>query len=409
MKMWIVLGITILGLSLAAGIIKIAGNRSAKTASSGDSALPQSPVSVSPAPSEIKSSAKVLKTEGEVNLTRNSQQSKINVDDILYEKDIIQTSAKSSAIIVFLANDSTVRLDENTKIEISLYTGDGQDTKINLDQPFGKTWHRIKKLLGQNSSYEVNAPTVVASVRGTGFGVDADSKNATITVDDGKVNTKLVDRSGPEIKIIHEINVIKNEEAKIDSQTFQTVKDQVERGETPELKPKRIEKDKVEEWIKTSREEEKKIEPIIEKMEIEKRNLESGISPAKQNPASQENIESRIMNLESGNKGQELEKPDRVPPERIIQGAAETKIELRPTEPARTPTKEEEKKAEDGERKVESGERKVESGKEEDKEEKKEEKREAEKQPESIIEKIKDFIEGKSDDEKSKSHLDVGR
>lgn len=349
MKTWIVLGITMTGLALVTGVIKIAGNRSAEIAPSGNSATAESPASVSPTPSEIKSSAKVLKTTGEVNLTRDSQQSKINVDDILYEKDIVQTSAKSSAIIVFLANDSTIRLDENTKIEISLYTGDGQDTKINLDQPFGKTWHRIKQLLGQNSAYEVNTPTVVASVRGTGFGVNANDKDAIITVDDGKVNTKLVDRSGPEIKVLHEINVLKNEEAKIDSKEFQKVKDQIERGETPDLKPKRIEKEKVEEWIKTSREEEREIDPIIEKMEIEKKNLEPGISPAEQDPASREDLESGLMNLESGNKGQEPEKSDRVPPERIIQTeeVKQPAVELKPTEPAPAPTKGEEKKAEE--------------------------------------------------------------
>ena len=40
-------------------------------------------------------------------------------------------------------------------------------------------------------------------------------------------------------------------------------------------------------------------------MEIEKKNLEPGISPTKRDPASREDLESGIMNLESGNKGQE--------------------------------------------------------------------------------------------------------
>lgn len=390
------MGLVLAGMILSVGIIRK------------NSPAAESPAPVSPPPSETRSPAKVLKTEGEVSLTRDSRQTKINVDDLLYEKDVIQTSANSSAIIVFLANDSTVRLDGNSKIEISLYQGSGQDTKINLDQPFGKTWHRIKQLLGQNSSYEVNTPTVVASVRGTGFGVDADDKDATITVDDGKVNTKLVDRSGPEIKVLHEINVVKDEEAKIDSKEFQRAKDQVERGETPDLKPKRIDKDKVEEWIKVSREEEREVR---EEKEEKMRKREGKEGEMRERDAKEESREEKIEGVKEekvrkreGGEGEMRKREEKEEEMRKREGKeAEIKEEI----------KEEIKKPADeiieavkGE-KTESGEERIEKEKEE--EMRKREEKDKEKQPEAIIERIKDFIEGKPPEDTSRPHLDVAR
>lgn len=374
------MGLVLAGMILTVGILK----RNSPAAGS--------PAPLSPAPSETRSSAKVLKTEGEVSLTRDSRQTKINVDDLLYEKDIIQTSANSSAIIVFLANDSTARLDGNSKIEISLYQGSGQDTKISLDQPFGKTWHRIKQLLGQNSSYEVNTPTVVASVRGTGFGVDADDKDATITVDDGKVNTKLVDRSGPEIKILHEINVVKDEEAKIDSKEFQRVKDQVERGETPDLKPKRINKDKVEEWIKVSREEEREME--MRKREGKEEEMGKREEKGEKMREREGKEESRELKVEG-----EIKEKMRKREEKEAEIKKEVKEEIK--KPA-----DEIIEAVKGEKAV-SGEERIEREKEE--ETRKREEKGKEKQPEAIIERIKDFIGGKSEDDKSKPYLDVAR
>ena len=80
-----------------------------------------------------------------------------------------------------------------------------------------------------------------------------------------------------------------------------------------------------------------------------KKNLEPGISPTKRDPASREDLESGIMNLESGNKGRNRKKPDRVSPERIIQTeeVKQPAVELKPTEPAPAPTKGEEKKTEE--------------------------------------------------------------
>ena len=115
-------------------------------------------------------------------------------------------------------------MDENTKIEISLYTGRWTGYQNQFGSAVRQNLAQDKAIARSNSAYEVNTPTVVASVRGTGFGVDANDKDATITVDDGKVNTKLVDRSGPEIKVLHEINVVKTKKLKLTAKNSRKLK-----------------------------------------------------------------------------------------------------------------------------------------------------------------------------------------
>ncbi len=80
--------------------------------------------------------------------------------------DVISTGGKSLAIITF-SRGSTVRLREHTKLEIS-----GADKKDNesilLNLSGGSIFSKVVKRLG-GEKYEVNAMTVVASVRGTEF------------------------------------------------------------------------------------------------------------------------------------------------------------------------------------------------------------------------------------------------
>jgi VCBS repeat-containing protein len=82
--------------------------------------------------------------------------------------DGVRTGDSSSAGITFL-DGSTLELQANTEIEIvSLEISTDTDTKtITLQQTIGTTISRVTKLLGTASSYAIETPTGVASVRGS--------------------------------------------------------------------------------------------------------------------------------------------------------------------------------------------------------------------------------------------------
>jgi VCBS repeat-containing protein len=82
--------------------------------------------------------------------------------------DSIKTGESSSAEVTFL-DGSILELEAGTEIEIvSLEISTDTDTKtITLQQTIGTTISRVTKLLGTASSYAIETPTGVASVRGS--------------------------------------------------------------------------------------------------------------------------------------------------------------------------------------------------------------------------------------------------
>lgn len=117
----------------------------------------------------------------------------------LNQGDSVKTLESSLANIIF--SDSVLRMDSSTEITI-----DGLNKEsVSIMQTVGRTWSRILKISGI-SSYEVNTPNAIASVRGTGFAVIFNENGTEIKVIDGIVNASSSNGS---------INVSANEEIKI--------------------------------------------------------------------------------------------------------------------------------------------------------------------------------------------------
>lgn len=95
----------------------------------------------------------------------------------------IKTSENSEASIVIYGRN-ILRLEENTEIDLREISED----KISIRQEEGSTWNRILRLTG-NQVYEVETPTSVASVRGTGFLVDIGEED-NILGGEGCLNVK---------------------------------------------------------------------------------------------------------------------------------------------------------------------------------------------------------------------------
>jgi len=101
----------------------------------------------------------------------------------LHLNDKVRTSAASSASIA-LYEGEIIRLDENTEVSIDKLSQES----ITINQRSGSTWSKITKISGIKE-YDVETPTTVATVRGTGFGIRVGA-GTDLLVDEGSVNFK---------------------------------------------------------------------------------------------------------------------------------------------------------------------------------------------------------------------------
>ncbi len=93
----------------------------------------------------------------------------------------IKTFADSKAKVIL--SNSVLRLDQNTEISLDELAPE----KVSLTQNVGRTWTRLLKISGI-SNYEIKTPDGIASVRGTGFGLEVKEEGTELEVGDGKVN-----------------------------------------------------------------------------------------------------------------------------------------------------------------------------------------------------------------------------
>lgn len=107
----------------------------------------------------------------------------------LADGDTIKTSPAADAVITY-PNGSQLRLDEKTEITLQAFS---QGTSLFQDS--GRTWSRVGKLLGTRGAYEIETPTIVATVRGTAFSTTVTNVDAVIETDEGSVEIAAVDRS----------------------------------------------------------------------------------------------------------------------------------------------------------------------------------------------------------------------
>jgi hypothetical protein len=93
-------------------------------------------------------------------------------DIILKEGDSVKTDFNGEAEIL-IADGAIIRLAPETELVINKANLESlwkQDVNVSLST--GKIWFRIIKIFDDGSSWEVETPTVVATVRGTAFGME---------------------------------------------------------------------------------------------------------------------------------------------------------------------------------------------------------------------------------------------
>lgn len=121
-------------------------------------------------------------------------------DTMILEKgDMIKTDLNGEAEVL-IGEGSVIRLSPNTEIIINEKTLSSlweQEVNISVNQ--GKIWFRILKIFDKNSVWEVETPNVVATVRGTAFGIEVlNSEEVNVFVAESEV---IVENKNKEIPL----------------------------------------------------------------------------------------------------------------------------------------------------------------------------------------------------------------
>lgn len=152
--------------------------------------IPFSWLKLKPAP------AIALSVTGESLLKRSQQSSWVPLEEdfYLHVGDTIKTF-KGSVLVKF-ADDSVLRLEENTVLIFNRLTQFGKsgmtDTGLRLEK--GRVSTKVKPNKENGSRYEISTPSAVAAVRGTEFRVNADSDGTDLEVVEGVVEFSIRDQ-----------------------------------------------------------------------------------------------------------------------------------------------------------------------------------------------------------------------
>lgn len=152
-------------------------------------------------PTEPRALAYLLLTQGaKVTVTRGDQSRDGIAEMVLLEGD--EVNAVSGEVRLLYPNTGMTVLEQGTKVTL---IPDGEPREngvgVQLILEAGKVWTRLERLLGADEAMSVSADNVVATVRGTGFGVKRVSNGVDITVADSKVRvaTRTVLNTGAEL------------------------------------------------------------------------------------------------------------------------------------------------------------------------------------------------------------------
>lgn len=132
--------------------------------------------------------AQLIVDSGPVEVMRSGSWSPAVTGMELVQGDSVRTLEGSEARIIFFGY-SVMRLAPLTEIMIEAFSPDPDDTYIYIRQEAGRTWNKVLSLSGI-SSYEVETPDAIASVRGTAFSVQVDSQGTDIQLSEGELEAR---------------------------------------------------------------------------------------------------------------------------------------------------------------------------------------------------------------------------
>lgn len=148
------------------------------------------------AQSEFAATLEVLNAGVEVQRVNTANFISVSVEAIVGVGDTIRTDETGSARVTFFADGTDVTLDPNTEYRIVEFQGDEEDFQLTVEVLIGQTTHRLNRVLGANSSYDVETPGMTLAAQGTVFEIRVeDSGRSGMLVSEGVVDAETDDGS----------------------------------------------------------------------------------------------------------------------------------------------------------------------------------------------------------------------
>lgn len=147
--------------------------------------------SISFTQNEFAASLEVLSTGVEVQRVNTNNFLPITFEAIVGVGDVIRTDETGEARITFFADGTDTLLENNTEYHIVEFSGDDDDFQLTVEVIAGQTLHRLNRVLGTNSSYDVQTPGMTLTAQGTIFAirVEEDGRSAML-VSEGTVDAE---------------------------------------------------------------------------------------------------------------------------------------------------------------------------------------------------------------------------
>ncbi len=137
----------------------------------------------------------VTVTSGEVSLTQDGNTRTLGAPEEIQPPFTLTAKAGGSAVASF-PDGSELRLDENSEISVAAasYTPENGGLTVSAKLSIGRVWSSIVALVTPESTWEVETSNVVATVRGTAFGMEAHpDKKTTIIGSEHTIELTLKD------------------------------------------------------------------------------------------------------------------------------------------------------------------------------------------------------------------------
>ncbi|MEQ8677039.1 MAG: FecR domain-containing protein [Aggregatilineales bacterium] len=149
---------------------------------------------ITSAQNEFAATLEVISPGVEVQRVNTSNPIPVSVEAIVGVGDIIRTDASGEARITFFADGTDVLLEPDTEYSIVEFEGDDDDFRLNVSVLAGQATHRLNRVLGTNSAYDVTTPGMTLAARGTVFTIRVeDSGRSAMLTEEGTVMAETPD------------------------------------------------------------------------------------------------------------------------------------------------------------------------------------------------------------------------
>ncbi|MGB7341376.1 MAG: FecR domain-containing protein [Phototrophicaceae bacterium] len=141
------------------------------------------------AQNEFAATLEVLNSGVEVRRANTRNFINVEFEAIVGVGDVIKTDETGEARITFFVDGTDVLLESNTEYRIIEFTGDDEDFQLRVEVIIGQAVHRLNRILGINSSYDVETPGMTLAAQGTVFAIRVeDNGRSGMLVSEGIVD-----------------------------------------------------------------------------------------------------------------------------------------------------------------------------------------------------------------------------